>query len=380
MSQSHRHHYVPEWYQRRFMLTGQSEYHRLNLNPKIIEKPDGGLVQIEKELITKGPGGFFFEEDLYTTEYFGKKNVDIETYLFGQIDTKGSLALPALVSKNWMSELHPHIINFFEYMDAQRLRTPKGLHWILALLKPKDYNALLMHMQTIRQMHSTMWIEAKMEIVSAEDSDIKFIVADTPVTTYNADCDLDSRQCKFPYEPQIELIGTRTIFPIDLNYCVVLTNIEYIKDPTNTDRMKNRTNPRYHDDTIINYNDILRGRKLERDDVLGINYILKNRATKYIAAAKEEWLYPEKYLSNTNWKYLDDIFISDKLTSSPSNGKIWVGGKDGKLLMTQDEFGRKPQTQEEWGKEEKMAQDMEQHVKKLLAEKRDKKVRRRKTS
>ena len=225
MSQSHKHHYVPEWYQRRFMLKEQCEYHRLNLNPKLKKLDDGRFVPIEKELMTKGPGGFFFEENLYTTEYFGKKNVDIETYLFGEIDTKGSLALPALVSEDWMSELHPHIINFFEYMDAQRLRTPKGLNWIVKLLNPKDYNDLLMHMQTIRQMHSTMWIEAKMEVVSAEDSDIKFIVTDTPVTTYNADCDLNSRQCKFPYEPEIERIGTRTIFPIDLNHCVILTNI-----------------------------------------------------------------------------------------------------------------------------------------------------------
>lgn len=143
MSQSHKHHYVPESYQRGFILIGQKAYHRLNLNPKTEETPSGKLVQTEKELVIKGPSRFFYETDLYTTKYFGIENDDIESYLFGNIDSKGSLALPALVSENWMSELHPHFIAFFEYMDAQKLRTPKGLHWITELLKPKNYNDLV---------------------------------------------------------------------------------------------------------------------------------------------------------------------------------------------------------------------------------------------
>jgi hypothetical protein len=40
------------------------------------------------------------------------------------------------------------------------------------------------------------------------------------------------------------------------------------------------------------------GRELEEDEVLRINYILKRRATRYIAAAEEEWLYPEKRVPN----------------------------------------------------------------------------------
>ena len=88
MSQSHRHHYVPEWYQRGFMLAGQKSYYRLNLNPNTKKIPSGELVQIEKELTTKGPSRFFYETDLYTTKYFGVENDDIESYLFGKIDSK----------------------------------------------------------------------------------------------------------------------------------------------------------------------------------------------------------------------------------------------------------------------------------------------------
>ena len=370
MSRSFKHHYVPEWYQRRFMLKDETAYYRLDLNPEIITRPDG--TQHKKgEIKTKGPGKFFYEIDLYTTKYFSIENDDIEKYLFGKIDTRGSLALSALVSKNWMAELHPHFIHFFDYMDAQRIRTPKGLKWIISLFKPKDYNDLLHKMQIVRRMHCTMWVEATMEIVSAEESEVKFIVSDSPITQYNAAYDLDSKQCQFPHDPGIELIGTRTVFPIDLNHCVILTNLEYVRSPETTDGTKVRTNARFFDDTIANYNDIARGRKLTKDEVLGVNYILKTRATKYIAAAKEEWLYPEKYIGLVKWESLDHIFRSDKLLSKGYPGEIFMGGKDGKLIATQDEFGQKPKTHEEWEAKEKQAQELNAHVLKLLEKERE---------
>jgi hypothetical protein len=40
--------------------------------------------------------------------------------------------------------------------------------------------------------------------------------------------------------------------------------------------------------------------------VLRTNYILKRRATRYVAAAEEEWLYPERRVSTTDWPQLDD--------------------------------------------------------------------------
>ncbi len=369
MSRSYKHHYVPEWYQRGFMLENQTAYHRLDLSPRIVIKPDGTKHKIG-EIKTKGPNKFLYVIDLYTTKYFGAENDDIEKYLFGQIDTRGALALKALVSENWMNELHNEILNFFEYMDAQKLRTPKGLSWLIKTLKPKNYNDLLYNMQYVRRMNCTMWVEATMEIVSAEESDVKFIVSDTPVTTYNSKCDLSSQHCMYPNDPGIELIGTRTIFPIDLNNCVILTNLEYIRSPKKTNGMKVRTNARFFDDTIINYNDIIRGRKLDREAVLSINYIMKKRANRYIAAANKEWLFPEKELSDVDWTKLDDVLISDKFLSKGYPGEIFVGGKDGKLIATQDEFGRKPKTKEEWEAKERQAFAMEKHVHKLLEKER----------
>src|SRR5580700_4018252 len=34
--QSHAHHYVPQWYQRRFLLPGQSRYYYLDMNPDTV--------------------------------------------------------------------------------------------------------------------------------------------------------------------------------------------------------------------------------------------------------------------------------------------------------------------------------------------------------
>lgn len=76
MKQSHKHHYVPEWYQRRFMLDGQKAYFRLDLSPEVIKRPDGKIIR-KGEILNKGPSKFFYEIDLYTTNYFGHQNDDI---------------------------------------------------------------------------------------------------------------------------------------------------------------------------------------------------------------------------------------------------------------------------------------------------------------
>lgn len=48
------------------------------------------------------------------------------------------------------------------------------------------------------------------------------------------------------------------------------------------------------------------GRELAEDEVLRINYILKRRATRYVAASQREWLFPEARVPTTDWRALDD--------------------------------------------------------------------------
>lgn len=98
-------------------------------------------------------------------------------------------------------------------------------------------------------------------------------------------------------------------------------------------------------------------RELEEDEVRRINYILKRRATRYIAAAEEEWLYPEKFASVTHWSKLDDDwFLFPNLYHVNFSGGIAVGYKDGSSWAA-DEYGRTPrhrdyddkaQREEEW--------------------------------
>lgn len=371
MAFSHKHHYVPEWYQKRFMFNGQNSYYRLDLFPEIIKRPDGKIIR-KGEILKKGPSKFFFEIDLYTTNYFGKENDDIERYLFGKIDTDGALAISTLADTNWLQLIHHHIVNYYEYLDAQRLRTPKGLNWLLQVIKPNSYNDLLMEMQKVRRMHCTMWAEASMEIVSANESDVKFIVSDSPVTFYNSVYYPANSKCKFPFDPEIYLKGTRTIFPLDMNHCAILTNLEYARSPGKFKASKPRTNPRYFDNTIIMYDDIIRERELNSQQVLSINYIMKMRAYKYIAAAKEEWLFPERHLKKLDWGSLDKIFISKSNKLRGTDGEIFIGNKDGKLIATQDDFGRKPKTHDEWLKKEKQAMQMKEHLMGLLSKEKTK--------
>lgn len=124
---------MPEWYQRRFMHYGQNSYFRLDLSPEMIRTPAGRTIK-KGEVLSKGPNKFFYETDLYTTKYFNIENDDIEKYLFGRIDTDGSAAIAAMASDDWMRKIHPHIVKYYEYLDAQRLRTPKGLYWLTKVL------------------------------------------------------------------------------------------------------------------------------------------------------------------------------------------------------------------------------------------------------
>ncbi len=43
------------------------------------------------------------------------------------------------------------------------------------------------------------------------------------------------------------------------------------------------------------------GRSLNEEEVRQINFIIKSRAHRYIAAGQEEWLYPEEYVSKSDW-------------------------------------------------------------------------------
>ena len=277
-------------------------------------------------------------KDLYTTRFGGVINDEVERYLFGDIDRLGATAVRAFASGDVIG-IHESFQHFFSYLDAQKVRTPKGLDWIKSKYPQLTQLDLMIEMQALRQMHCTMWVESVREIVSAESSDIKFIVTDHPVTIYNPAYPPGSSACRYPDDPLIELKGSQTVFALDANHCLILTNLEYAKHPGSVDVKSPRTHARYGGlPTLTRTDTFIRTRKLTSQEVVGINRVLKARARRYAAASDRAWLEPDK-LSLEPWERLGRILLppSDELWHF--GGEIYVGYKDGSTHY-QDQFGR----------------------------------------
>jgi hypothetical protein len=147
-------------------------------------------------------------------------------------------------------------------------------------------------MQAIHNLNCAVWGEGIREIVSAKSSSIKFILSDHPVTIYNHACCPENEKCKYPNDPSILLKGSQTIFALDENYCLILTNQEYANNP-NDDPLETRTNPQLLRNTLVNTSEFIWSRELNEVEISTINFILKKRANRYIASSNEDWLYPE---------------------------------------------------------------------------------------
>ncbi len=328
-------HYVPKWYQRRFLHTGESQLYYLNLWPDQKLLPDGRNIP-RKALHRWGVTSCFSETDLYTTKFGSAFNDDIEKFLFGAIDNRGAHAIRAFADGD-MQQMHESFQHFFEYMAAQKLRTPKGLDWIQSRYSGLDQLHLMKEMQALRLMHCTMWTEGVREIVTTGESDVKFILSDHPVTVYNAALDLNSDDCRFPNDPLVDAIGTQTIFPLDSNTCLILTHLEYAQEPEGVILTKRRTHARHLGRGLTRTDSFIRNRTLSRDEVIAVNYLIKSRARRFIAAAKIDWLYPERSFVGDWSKIAKFLLPRDGLWQF--GGETYVGFKDGSTHY-QDAFGR----------------------------------------
>lgn len=329
-------HYVPIWYQKRFILGPKTSLYHLDFDPPTTEIDDGRVVR-GRNIEPRSPKRCFRERDLYTTRFGNTINDEVERYLFGAIDNDGANAVRAFAN-NDVATIHRLFRRFFEYLDAQKLRTPKGLDWIRSKYPTLTQLDLMLEMQHLRQMHCTMWFECVREIVSAEQSDVKFIVTDHPVTTYNAACPPTSAASQYPEDPSIALNGTQTVFALSVDHCLVLTNLEYAKDPTGIDLMAPRENARYYGQTITRTDALVRGRKLSREDVISINQLMKARARRFIAASEKDWLYPESANPGT-WEAIGKVLSPPVDELWHFGGEIYIGYKDGSTQY-QDPFGR----------------------------------------
>lgn len=328
-------HYVPRWYQEGFFEPGKNTLAYLDLKPVLYTLPDG----------TTKPGNSrshrptslcFNETDLYTTFFGASVNDEIERILFGAVDRRGAPAVRAFMAED-RTEWIKHFQTLFGYIDTQKLRTPKGLAWLRTQYPALTQNELMQEMQGIRMMNCTIWSQGVREIVSAELSDVKFLISDHPVTIYNSAVPPEDARNGYPKDPSIALKGSQTIFPLSRDFCLILTNLEFAQEP-GLAPLEKRTFARNFQQSMVKADAFIRTRSFQRQDVLKINAILKARAGRYLAAGREEWLYPEDHTS-ADWSALGEPLLPSKDELWGFGGEMFAKMKDGRVYY-QDAFGR----------------------------------------
>jgi hypothetical protein len=331
MSKTRNNHYVPQWYQEGFFEIGRNTLAYLDMQPPQRVLKDGRVIT-ERALFDAPTSRAFRQFDLYSTFFGTAVNDEIERRLFGDIDARGTKAITAFAGTD-VGEWHRHFQTLFEFIDIQKIRTPKGLDWLKAQYPALTQNDLMLEMQGIRMMHCTIWTEGVREIVSAEDADVKFITSDHPVTIYNHAAPSDS----YPHDPSIALKASQTIFPLNRNFCLILTNLEYAKDPATSPRDK-RTFARNYRNSMVRTDAFIRKRRLSSLEVAQVNFIIKARARRYIAAGHKEWLFPERTISEP-WDKLRNTLLPSKDELWHFGGEMFVKFESGHVHY-QDEFGR----------------------------------------
>src|ERR1700677_3092155 len=294
-------HYVPVWYQKRFLPPGQKdqELYYLDFQPGFLIGSNG-IICPRLDVRRKGFKHCFAQKDLYTTRFGAVESKNIEKNFFGQIDDMGCKAVELFTDFSHGKVGGEAVNELMMYMSTQKLRTVKGLEWLALQLGAKDKNTILSLMIHFWQLFCAIWTECVWLIADASQSTTKFIVSDHPVTVYNRRCGPLSRWCTGGHEPDILFHATHTIFPLSLEKILILTNLSWARNPYRSE-IGVRPNPNLLRGALFNYLDVQILRHLDEQEVREINFIIKSRARRFIGAAKKEWLFPEKYVSRSNW-------------------------------------------------------------------------------
>jgi len=139
---SHLHHYVPRWYQKRFLPAGQKVLCYLDLKPDTVVK--GSFTYRRKALSFWEPARCFCNRDLYSLR-FGNETTDVlERRLFGIVDKRGAAAVEFFRNyDDFKDGTHESYQDLLAYLGAQRFRTPQGLDWLAKHMRLDDKNATL---------------------------------------------------------------------------------------------------------------------------------------------------------------------------------------------------------------------------------------------
>ena len=338
----HNNHYVPVWYQKKFLPLKHKEnkLFYLDLSPKKITDSKG-ITHIRKAMRRLGFKHCFVERDLYTTRFDQQESTKIEEMFFGVIDSRGKGGVEYFANFNHPSVNGDAFHNLLMYMSTQKLRTPKGLAWLSDQSRAASQEQVLQLMLRLRALYCAIWAECIWLIADASKSGTKFIISDHPVTVYNRRCGPRSQWCRGANDPDIRYHGSHTIFPLTLDKILILTNLSWVRNPYQSE-VHLRPNPNPFRDAIFNFMNIQILRFLSEQEVREINFIIKSRAYRYIAAAEEEWLYPEKDVTKADWhEYGHGLLLMPDPRSVDYGGQMIFGYKDG-TTSAYDEYGRRP--------------------------------------
>lgn len=117
---------------------------------------------------------------------------------------------------------------------------------------------------------------------------------------YNRECGPRHESCRRANDPDVRLHGSHTLFPFGPDRILILTNRSWVENPYQTARGR-RPNPDFYRNSTFNFLDVQTGRELTEREVLEINFIIKSRAFRFVAAGREEWLHPERHVSKSDW-------------------------------------------------------------------------------
>ena len=334
-------HYVAQWYQRRFLpAVGEQKFFYLDLKPERFRDPNG-VTRQKRALHRWGANSCFKQTDLYTTRFGAWQSTDIEQFFFGRVDTKGRDAIEYFGTFAHPDANEAAFHDLLNYMSVQKLRTPKGLALLADLSGMSDSNAVLLAMQQFQNMHCAIWTEAIWALLDATHTQTKFILSDHPVTVYNRDCFPGSDRCRDFRDPDIRFVGTHTIFPLSPTRALVLTNHSWVRNPyVRATRM--RPNPHLFRTAMFYFPGIQTGRELTDVEVNQINFIIKKRAYRFIAAAGEEWLYPERRIPSEHWRKLDDLYLLMPDPRSVTVSEETILGYNNRPADIFDAYGRRP--------------------------------------
>lgn len=335
-------HYVPQWYQRRFIPpeAEDRELLLLDLRPEKFKISSGKKVK-RKALRRTGTRRCFAIEDLYTTRLGDAESHELEKTFFGEVDRRGKRSVEWFARDGWDGIYEEVLEDLMLFMSTQKLRTPKGLDWLLGQVGGRRREDILSLLTELRTLYGAVWAECVWQIVDASLSSTKFIVSDHPVTVFNRSCAPGNPlYCRGANDPDIRLHGTHTIFPLSPDRLLIFTNRSWACNPYRPPTQA-RANPNFFRDAMFNFLDIHRGRKLSEAEVLVVNRIIKLRAYRFIAAGEEEWLYPERRTHMT-WREVGErsVLMPDPRPLTP-NAEVIMGYTSG-AMAAMDAYGRLP--------------------------------------